>query len=131
MGGSHQIKIKELRSLIFNKEEEAEKAKINKPPFDFSDFPEAPKDEGHKVVKGFNTQKVNPDDFDFGTKLSPKEERKSKPSQKNSSSHKKTVAPSKQDSDDFFSSSTNDASKTQAKTNPSESSKISNDDFNF
>ena len=131
LGGSHQIKIKELRSLIFNKEEEAEKAKINKPPFDFSDFPEAPKDEGHKVVKGFNTQKVNPDDFDFGTKPSPKEERKSKPSQKNSSSHKKTMAPSKQDSDDFFASSTNDASKTQAKTNPSESGKISNDDFNF
>ena len=137
LGGSHQMKVKELRSLIFSKEEEAEQAKLQKQKRDF-DFPEVGKTEGHKVVEGFKLlkgkeKKVNLEDFDFGTDMPKKTEKKTASTPKQRTRQGKTESRPPKSSDDFFQNSVGKKNNVSgnAKNNSSESHIVTNDDFNF
>ena len=131
------MKVKELRSLIFSKEEEAEQAKLQKQKRDF-DFPEVGKTGGHKVVEGFKLlkgkeKKVNLEDFDFGTDMPKKTEKKTASTPKQRTGPGKTESRPPKSSDDFFQNSVGKKNNVSgnAKNNSSESHIVTNDDFNF
>src|SRR5574344_241036 len=132
---SHQEKVKGLNQLIFQKEDEAESARIVKQSQsiqkDIVDTEYSQKSDTHKdhrkIIKGFSQpeeESISLEEFEWDVQQKKRTNRKTKPQ-----APLKTKVETKKK--DFFDEDFGEVGKTTSSTTQIVSKKVSNDDFNF